>query len=130
MRLKDGPLRVRIEAEGPEAEELLALARETGLVLAEPGEEAEFVARPTRPALPEARSPWLERQSSALSPRELEILDYLLDGWSNADIASALGIGVRTVRFHLEGIFDKLGVSKRGEAVREALRLGLVHFEV
>ena len=129
MRLGPGPLSVRIEAEGPEAEELLARAQAGGLVLAPPGALADLVARPPEPALREPRSPRLERRPSALSPRELEILDYLLDGWSNADIASALGIGVRTVRFHLEGIFDKLGVSKRGEAVREALRLGLVHFD-
>jgi DNA-binding NarL/FixJ family response regulator len=125
MRLEAGPLRVRIEADGPEAAELLAQAEEGGLVLALPGEEAELVARPER-----AQSGPADAENvSSLSRRELEILDYLVDGWSNAEIASALRIGVRTVRFHLEGIYGRLGVSRRGEAVREALRLGIVRFD-
>lgn len=125
MRLGSGPLKIRIEAEEPESQahltELLARAVEDGFVLAAPGEAADLVARPV-PSIA-ARTP------SVLSRRELEIMDYLVDGWSNAEIASALGIGLRTVRFHLEGIFGKLGVSRRGEAVREAVRLGLVRFE-
>jgi DNA-binding CsgD family transcriptional regulator len=75
---------------------------------------------PARPALPEA--PRLKR-------REAEILGYLADGWSNAEIASVLHIGVRTVRFHLESLYGKLRVSRRGEAVSEGYRLGLLRFE-
>jgi DNA-binding CsgD family transcriptional regulator len=131
MRLGSGPLRVRIEAEGPEAATLLARAKRDGLVLAEPGETAELVARPSAPAAggPRCAEVLAEKPSLPLSPRELEILDYLVDGWSNAEIASALRIGVRTVRFHLGNIYGELGVSRRGEAVREAIRLGLVRFE-
>jgi DNA-binding NarL/FixJ family response regulator len=121
MRLPSGPLRVRIAAEGPEGEELLARAEESGLTLAAPGEAADLVASPAS-----SRAP---RPASALSRRELEVLEYLVDGWSNAEIASALRIGVRTVRFHLEGLYGKLAVSRRGEAAREALRLGLVRFD-
>jgi DNA-binding CsgD family transcriptional regulator len=125
-----GPLRVRIEAEGEEAEELLARALSEGFVLAGGGEIADLVARPPRPS-PEAARPreteLADRRS--LSRRELEILDYLVDGWSNAEIASILRVKVRTVRFHLEGIYEKLGVARRGEAVREALRLGLLRFD-
>lgn len=128
MLLGRRPLRVRIEAEGPEGAEFLARAENEGLTIVGPGEEADLIARPVGPvaALPPVASAPL---ASALSRRELEIMDYLVDGWSNAEIASALGIGQRTVRFHLEGIFGKLGVSRRGEAVREAVRLGLVRFE-
>jgi DNA-binding NarL/FixJ family response regulator len=130
MRLKAGPLRVRIEAEGPDGEELQALAEEFGLVLVPPGTAADLLARPARAAPPPGERGPRERGAPTLSPRELEILDYLVDGWSNADIATALRIGVRTVRFHLEGIYGRLGVSRRGEAVREALRLGLVRLDV
>ena len=128
MRLGSGPLKIRIEVDGPEGEELQARAEEDGLVLAAPGEAADLVAKPPVGArgLAAAAGP----SAAALSRRELEIMDYLVDGWSNAEIASALGIGLRTVRFHLEGIFGKLGVSRRGEAVREAVRLGLVRFDV
>jgi DNA-binding CsgD family transcriptional regulator len=126
MRLDSGPITVRIEAEGPAGEELLARAEEFGLVLAAPGQEGELVALPDRG--PARESP-RQGDKPLLSPRELEIVDYLVDGWSNAEIASVLGIGVRTVRFHLEGVFGKLGVSRRGEAVHEAIRLGLVRFD-
>jgi DNA-binding CsgD family transcriptional regulator len=121
--MRPGPLRIRIEADDDEvAAELRARARQEGLALAEPEGEAELVARPSRFEPTQGRA-------SALSPRELEILEYLVDGWSSAQIASALRIGVRTVRFHLEGIYGKLGVSRRGEAAREALRLGLVRLD-
>jgi DNA-binding CsgD family transcriptional regulator len=89
-------------------------------------EEADLLCSP----LP-ARPASTRRSGSGprLSARELEILDYLVDGWSNAEIASALRIGLRTVRFHLEGLYSKLGATRRGEAVREGVRLGLVSFE-
>jgi DNA-binding NarL/FixJ family response regulator len=131
--LRSGPLRVRIEDEGPEAEGLLARARSEGFVLAAPGEEAELVAHSSPPRKePSGRDksdPEPRDDGVHLSRREREILEYLVDGWSNAEIASVLRIGVRTVRFHLEGIYAKLGVARRGEAAREALRLGLVRFE-
>jgi ATP/maltotriose-dependent transcriptional regulator MalT len=132
MRLDAGPLKIRIEAEGPSLAELLARAEEEGFALALPGEEADLAARPASAASPPRRDAARlgEGASSPLSPRELEILGYLVDGWSNAEIASVLRIGLRTVRFHLEGIYGKLGVARRGEAAREALRLGLVRFEV
>jgi DNA-binding CsgD family transcriptional regulator len=123
VRLFHGPLRIRLDIGGPEAAELAERASRNGIIIVGPDEEAELVAR----------SVGVEREDGAplprLSDRELEILDYLVDGWSNAEIASALKIGVRTVRFHLESIYGKLGASRRGEAVREGLRLGLVRFD-
>lgn len=116
MRLRSGPLRVRLEA----SEELQAQAEAEGLTLAAPGEEADLLARPAAGA---------SAIPLGLSPREIEVLECLVDGWSNAEIASLLGIGVRTVRFHLGNIYATLGVSRRGEAAREALRLGLVQLE-
>ena len=130
--MRSRPIIVRIEAEGEEAERLLSLAASEGLVLARPGEAADLVARPS-PSPPHLAPPAAMTSQRArpprLSGRELEILGYLVDGWSNAEIASVLGIGLRTVRFHLEGLYAKLGVSRRGEASREALRLGLVRFD-
>jgi DNA-binding CsgD family transcriptional regulator len=128
--MRTRPIRIRIEAEDSEAERLIALAASEGLVLAKAGEAADLVARPAprEPGLGGAAA----RTAPApplLSARELEILAFLVDGWSNAEIASALGIGLRTVRFHLEGAYAKLGVARRGEAAREALRLGLVRFD-
>ena len=61
-----------------------------------------------------------------LTPREREILEFLADGWSNSEIADRLPLSLRTVKFHLETLFRKLGVNRRTEAVREGWRLGLL----
>jgi DNA-binding NarL/FixJ family response regulator len=131
--MRPRPIRVRIEADGPEAARLLALAEAGGLVLAAPGEGADLAARPAqglRHELPQGAGAQARGALLPLSRRELEIVSYLVDGWSNAEIASVLRLKVRTVRFHLEGVYAKLGVSRRGEAAREALRLGLLRFDV
>jgi DNA-binding NarL/FixJ family response regulator len=61
-----------------------------------------------------------------LTARELEVLAQLADGLSNKAIASRLGISDETVKFHLSAIFGKLGASNRTDAVRQALRNGLI----
>jgi DNA-binding NarL/FixJ family response regulator len=61
-----------------------------------------------------------------LTARELEVLAHLADGLSNKAIAARLGISDETVKFHLSAIFGKLGASNRTDAVRQALRKGLV----
>ena len=58
--------------------------------------------------------------------RELEVLAALADGLSNKAIAARLGISDETVKFHLSAIFGKLGASNRTDAVRQALRRGIV----
>jgi DNA-binding NarL/FixJ family response regulator len=60
-----------------------------------------------------------------LSPREREILDLLADGVNNATIAGALFLSKKTVANHLSAIFQKLGVSSRGEAIVKARDAGL-----
>jgi DNA-binding NarL/FixJ family response regulator len=61
-----------------------------------------------------------------LTARELEVLAHLADGLSNKAIAVRLGISDETVKFHLSAIFGKLGASNRTDAVRQALRRGIV----
>ena len=61
-----------------------------------------------------------------LTSRELEVLAPLADGLSNKAIAARLGISDETVKFHLSAIFGKLGASNRTDAVRQALRRGIV----
>jgi DNA-binding CsgD family transcriptional regulator len=51
-----------------------------------------------------------------LTPREADILSYLPLGYTNAQIATALGTSPRTVRNQLGGLFEKLGVATRAEA--------------
>ncbi len=62
----------------------------------------------------------------SLSEREKEILNLLVRGLANADIASQLYLSEGTVRNYTSAIFAKLGVSDRTQAVVVALRHGLV----
>jgi len=50
-----------------------------------------------------------------LTPREVEVLDHLRAGASNAQIALALHVSIETVRTHARSVFRKLGVSSRRE---------------
>jgi len=60
-----------------------------------------------------------------LSAREREVLNLLADGVSNAAIAGRLYLSQKTVANHLSAIFQKLGVSSRGEAIVKARDAGL-----
>jgi len=60
-----------------------------------------------------------------LSARERQVLDLLADGVSNAAIAGRLYLSQKTVANHLSAIFQKLGVSSRGEAIVRARDAGL-----
>ena len=56
-----------------------------------------------------------------LTRREREVLDQLVHGRSNRQIATSLGISERTVKNHLRNMFTKLGVTDRTSAVVKAL---------
>ena len=62
----------------------------------------------------------------ALTPREVQVLELLAEGLPNKAIASRLGISDQTVKFHVAAIIGKLGASNRTDAVRRAIRRGLV----
>jgi DNA-binding NarL/FixJ family response regulator len=61
-----------------------------------------------------------------LTPRELDVLARLAEGLPNKAIAHALGISDQTVKFHVAAIIGKLGATNRTDAVRRAIRRGLV----
>ena len=61
-----------------------------------------------------------------LTPREIEVLGQLVEGLSNKAIAVGLGISDQTVKFHVASICGKLGAANRTDAVRRAIRRGLV----
>jgi len=64
-----------------------------------------------------------------MSPRELEVLKLGALGLSNKEIASQLGLNLRTVKGHFSDIFSKLGVNSRTEAVMTGLREGFISIE-
>ena len=61
-----------------------------------------------------------------LSKRELEILGLLAQGLSNQEIAGKLFVSLRTVKTHIQNLFDKLDVKRRTQAVEKAKRLSLI----
>jgi|SRR5262245_4474604 len=61
-----------------------------------------------------------------LTPREVEVLELLAEGLPNKAIADRLHISDQTVKFHVSSISGKLGAANRTDAVRRALRRGLI----
>ncbi|MBI1775974.1 MAG: response regulator transcription factor [Proteobacteria bacterium] len=61
------------------------------------------------------------RGLAGLTPRETEVLQELVQGWTNKQIAHNLGVTEVTVKTHLIGLFRKLGAKNRADAVRIAL---------
>jgi DNA-binding NarL/FixJ family response regulator len=61
-----------------------------------------------------------------LTPREHAVLEHLARGLGNKQIAAALGISERTVKFHVSSVFTKLGATTRTEAVTRAVQSGLI----
>ena len=59
-----------------------------------------------------------------LTERELDVLQLLAKGWTNARIAQELAVRERTVKFHVENLLEKLEVGNRTEAVVEGIRRG------
>jgi DNA-binding NarL/FixJ family response regulator len=64
--------------------------------------------------------------ASALTPRELEVLQLLAEGLTNQQVGSRLGLSARTVKTHVQNLLVKLDVPDRTGAVARAFRLGLI----
>lgn len=67
-----------------------------------------------------------EEKRSKLTAREDEVLTYLADGWSNAEIGNELFISPKTVSRHRENIMRKLNLHSRAELVKYAIRKGII----
>ena len=64
---------------------------------------------------------------SDLTARELEVLEQIVRGKSNKEIAQALGISEATVKSHINNVLSKLDASDRTQAATKALQRGIVH---
>lgn len=68
-----------------------------------------------------------DRPAFELTDREREVLDLMASGATNREIAGSLYLSPNTVKEHTSGLFRKLEVRNRTEAVQRAQRLGLLH---
>ena len=112
---------------GPEADDL-----PPGVgFLAKPIHRATFVhlvrdltGRAGSSAPPQITStpPDVDPDSPKLTPRQYEVLEMLVQGKSNRDIAEALGLSENTIKVHLAAIFRTLGVSSRTEALLAGMK--------
>ena len=67
-----------------------------------------------------------DRIEEPLTPREIEVLELLAEGLPNKGIAARLHISDQTVKFHVASICGKLAAANRTDAVRRAIRRGLI----
>jgi ATP/maltotriose-dependent transcriptional regulator MalT len=67
-----------------------------------------------------------DEPAESLTSREVQVLELLAEGLSNKNIAERLGISDQTVKFHVASISGKLGAVNRTDAVRRAVRRGLI----
>ena len=68
----------------------------------------------------------VEGVGEALTAREIQVLELLAEGLPNKAIARRLGISDQTVKFHVASLSGKLGAANRTDAVRRAVRRGLI----
>jgi DNA-binding NarL/FixJ family response regulator len=90
--------------------------------LVKPFEPNELLVRLRRLLRRVPREPQVKR----LTPREVEVLGLLAQGYGQREIASTLVISSKTVATHIEHILEKLGVHSRAQAVASAHRHGLI----
>ena len=81
-----------------------------------------------RPMTPDVKARLDDRAAHpALTQREIRVLQVVMEGKRNKEIAASLSISEETVEVHMKNIFTKLGVHDRTAAVYVALRRGIIH---
>lgn len=66
------------------------------------------------------------QSNNPLSAREMQVIELVINGEPNKEIAFQLNISPKTVQFHLKSIFNKLDVSSRTQAATEVLKRKLI----
>lgn len=116
--------RAGADGEGPLREALAALQRLGAHAT------ARVVARRLRELgardLPRGPRASTRSNDAHLTARELDVLELIVQGLGNADIATRLYLAPKTVEHHVSAIFAKLQVCTRAEAAARALATGLV----
>ena len=124
-------MRVLLVGSESDREDLRTQADEAGIsVIGEYGtlQEARAADAPADAILLAAPRAILEEgvPVEKLTARESDVLELLAEGLSNKAIAARLGISDQTVKFHVASIGGKLGAANRTDAVRLAVRRGLI----
>ncbi|HAS40121.1 MAG TPA: helix-turn-helix transcriptional regulator [Microscillaceae bacterium] len=65
-------------------------------------------------------------EAIGLSQRELEVLSFIAEGYSNQEIAEKLFVSINTIKTHTANIYSKLGVRRRTQAVSKAKELKII----
>ena len=121
-------IRAFIAVRDPVARRTLATALQSNrdIVLVQLSTEADVVVDEAAARASASIDLELEDSDSALTRRELSVLQLAAHGLGNKEIARELGISSHTVKYHLASLLAKLGVHSRTEAVTIGLRKGLV----
>ncbi|MCR6477277.1 response regulator transcription factor [Variovorax sp. ZS18.2.2] len=83
----------------------------------------------TKPRTGAAPSAGQAASGGALSPRELQVLQMVSQGWTNRRIAEALSRSANTIDTQIKSIYRKLDVNSRTQAVRKAMEAGLLSWD-
>ena len=67
------------------------------------------------------------RAQQSLTPREMDVLKLLAEGYSNKEIMDALDISLPTVKLHIANLREKLDAADRTQAVVNAIKRGVIH---
>ncbi len=84
----------------------------------------------TEPESPSYKEPKRKRYNTDLTEREMEVLELIVDGKSNKEIASALNVTTHTAKAHVGNIIQKLAVDDRTQAAVKAIKQGFVETSI
>ncbi|MES2486779.1 MAG: response regulator transcription factor [Bacteroidota bacterium] len=96
------------------------------LKLAKPKKETIIIEKEVHIPIRKTFSITEATDASGLSKRELEVLQLMGEGLSNAEIAERLFVSVSTIKTHSSKIFEKLDVKRRTQAVEKAKQLNII----
>jgi len=88
--------------------------------------QTESVDTLPEPILPDTDRFSASTNNYGLTKRQLEVLQYLSDGFSNKEMALKMNLAEGTIKVHVAGVFQVLQVSSRLDAVRKAQNFGLI----